>query len=97
MQATQKHGIIRYMHDNIQIPEDILRILPAQGLERNVKEALVLKLYTEDMISVGKVGELLNISRHEAELFLSAHNVTRGQSVEDYNREHEDFSRFISG
>lgn len=50
----------------VRLPQDLLKYgFDQDQVQQNVKEWLVLSLFTDDLISSGKAAKLLNISRVE--------------------------------
>jgi len=84
------------MLQTVNIPDKILNILPTDRIAENVRESLVLKMYMEGKISAGKVAELLDISRHDADVFLSEHNAHQSISIDDYNQDLKNLNSLFS-
>lgn len=91
-----KSGTMSGMLQTFNIPDKILSILPADRIAENVRESLVLKAYMEGVISVGKVAELLEISRYDADVFLNKHNAHQSISVDDYNQDLQNLNSLLS-
>jgi predicted HTH domain antitoxin len=66
-----KHG----MELIVKLPDEIAEGLGHEaGVPRRVLEALVLARYLSEEISIGRLAELLEVNRSEAEAFLDKHN-----------------------
>ncbi len=63
------------MQVTVRLPDEIAEGLgPDAEVPRRVVEALVLQRYLTEEISLGRLAELLNLSRTEAEAFLDRNN-----------------------
>ena len=63
------------MEVTLKLPDEIAEGLGREGeLPRRVLEALVLQRYLSEEISLGRLAELLGLSRTEAEGFLDRNN-----------------------
>jgi predicted HTH domain antitoxin len=63
------------MEITVKLPDDIVEALGGgTAVPRRVLEALVLQGYLTEEISLGRLAELLGVSRPEAEAFLDTHN-----------------------
>jgi predicted HTH domain antitoxin len=63
------------MQVTIKVPDEIAEGLGREAeVPRRVVEALVLQRYLTEEISLGRLAELLNFSRMEAEQFLDRNN-----------------------
>jgi predicted HTH domain antitoxin len=63
------------MQVTVKLPDEIAETLGQEAeVPRRVLEALVLQRYLTQEISLGRVAELLAISRSEAEAFLDRNN-----------------------
>jgi predicted HTH domain antitoxin len=63
------------MQVTVQLPDEIAKGLGRDAeVPRRVLEALVLQRYLTEEISLGRLAELLNLSRAEAEDFLDRNN-----------------------
>ena len=70
----------------LTIPDEILEAFPDTGVapDRRVLESVVLELYREEVISGGRVAELLGLSRIESDRLLADHNLLRSPSSRRY-------------
>jgi predicted HTH domain antitoxin len=63
------------MQVTLKLPDEIAESLGQEAeVPRRVLEALVLQLYLSEDISLGRLAELLGLSRTEAESFLNHNN-----------------------
>jgi predicted HTH domain antitoxin len=63
------------MEVTLKLPDEIAEGLGRETeVPRRVLEALVLQRYLSEEISIGRLAELLGLSRTEAEGFLDRHN-----------------------
>lgn len=63
------------MQLTVQLPDELARQLgPESQMPRRILEAVVLQRYLAEEISLGRLAELLGVSRWEAEAFLDRHN-----------------------
>jgi predicted HTH domain antitoxin len=63
------------MQVTVKLPDEIAEGLGREAeIPQRVLEALVLQRYLTEEISLGRVAELLGVSRPEAEAFLDRHN-----------------------
>jgi len=63
------------MQVTVKLPDEIAEGLGREAeIPRRVLEALVLQRWLSEGISLGRVAELLGLSRSEAEAFLDRHN-----------------------
>ncbi len=72
----------------VNIPDEVVRAFPSGVVPtRHVLQSVVLELYREQAISGGKVAELLNLSRLEADRLLARHDLlaspTRAECARD--------------
>ena len=54
----------RQLHLELELPDEILEHIRDDEIVAKAKEALIMELLREHIISQGKAAELLNISRH---------------------------------
>jgi predicted HTH domain antitoxin len=57
----------------INIPQDVVGLLPDNEVEQEVKCYLAVKFYQKEALTIGKAAELAGMDRMDFELFL-AHN-----------------------
>jgi predicted HTH domain antitoxin len=63
------------MQVTVTLPDEIAQQLGcAAEIPRRILEAVVLQCYLTEEISLGRVAELLGLSRFETETFLDHHN-----------------------
>lgn len=63
------------MQVTVKLPDEIARNLgQAAEMPRRILEALVLQRYLAEEISLGRLTELLGMSRWDTEAFLDRHN-----------------------
>ena len=63
------------MEVTVQLPDELASQLGSVAeIPRRILEAVVLQRYLAEEISLGRVAELLGVSRWEAEAFLDQHN-----------------------
>jgi predicted HTH domain antitoxin len=108
-QSSGPYGILLKSHDGtlqlygfamqftIKVPDEIAEGLGSDAeVPRRVLEALVLQRYLIEEISLGRLAELLNLGRMEAEEFLDRNNArlpyTREMLEEDRRNLAEVFS-----
>ncbi len=71
------------MEVTLQLPDELAHQLgPEAELPRRILEAVVLQRCLAEEISVGRVAELLNLDRWEAENFLDKHNARLPYTLE---------------
>ena len=59
----------------VKLPDEIARTLGQTAeIPRRILEAVILQRYLAEEISLGRVAELLGLSRWETEAFLDRHN-----------------------
>ena len=73
---------------NLEIPDSIARQLRLDGPggPRRALEMLALHSYRSRELSHGQIGELLNMSFHATEQFLTAHNAPSGLGPDEHLR-----------
>ena len=63
------------MQVTIKLPDEIVNGLGGEAeVPRSVLEAILLQRYLTEEISLGKLAELLGLSRYDAEAFLDRNN-----------------------
>src|SRR5262245_59275741 len=55
----------RQLHFMLELPDEVVKHVPAKELAEKAKEALVMKLLREPQVSQGKAAEVLGISRYD--------------------------------
>jgi predicted HTH domain antitoxin len=84
------------MQVTVKLPDEIAEGLgeSAEAPQR-VVEALVLQLYLSEEISLGRLAELLHISRAEAEGFLDRHNARLPYTREMLEEDRRNLTRVL--
>ena len=76
------------MEVTVSIPD---RFIPAHSsdddLAREMLEAYAIENYRQEIISLGRLAEILDLSIDQAHAFLNKHNVPRNYSAEDMKRD----------
>ena len=71
------------MQVTVKLPDEIVEGLGCDAeIPRRVLEALILQRYMTEEISLGRLAELLGLSRWEAEAFLDRHNARLPYTME---------------
>jgi predicted HTH domain antitoxin len=83
----------------MNIPDEIVKAFPdeGQGPDRRVIESVILELYRDKAISAGKVAELLEMSRSQAEEFLCRHGVMESPTWQEVEKDSEFLQSFLGG
>jgi len=80
------------MNLTVHIPDSIAKELGegnAEDISRRALEALAIVGYCEEILSLGQVAELLDISVYEADGFLKTHRVGSLLTTEDLNEQRQ--------
>lgn len=77
------------MHLAIELPEDIARRLEAgwENVPRRALEALAVEAYRARLLTRGEVERVLDLSWHEAEALLKAHNADLAYTEDDLEQD----------
>jgi predicted HTH domain antitoxin len=55
----------RQLHLTLELPDEVVKHVPAKELAEKAKESLVMELLREHQVSQGKAAEVLGISRYD--------------------------------
>jgi predicted HTH domain antitoxin len=55
----------RQLHLTLELPDEVVKHIPAKELAEKAKESLVMELLREHQVSQGKASEILGMSRYD--------------------------------
>jgi predicted HTH domain antitoxin len=84
------------MQVTVQLPDEVAqRLGPEAQMPRRILEAVVLQRYLAEEISLGRLAELLGLSRWEAEAFLDKHNARLPYTAEMLEEDRRHLARIL--
>jgi predicted HTH domain antitoxin len=65
----------KQVHLTLELPDEVVKHVPAKELAEKAKEALVMELLREHQLSQGKAAEILEISRYDLFDLMSKYHI----------------------
>lgn len=84
------------MNVTVSIPDEVAKPLAEHAdIPRQMLEALALESYRQEILSLGQVAELLDLSIDEANAFLKKHDVPLNYTLDDMEHDKQAIEMFL--
>jgi predicted HTH domain antitoxin len=82
------------MELTVNIPESITNLKPVS--EKDIVLALVIQMYIDEEVSLGKAAEIAGMTRFEFQKLMADKDIPMRYGIEDLERELETVQKFLS-